>query len=587
MNYTQLIPTNTALYPNKPCLHYKENDTWKNYTWSQLSAKVAQTAHALKQLGVQTEDNVAIYAENMAEWILFDLAIVSIGAVSVPIYATSTPEQAQYILNEAQVQTILTGDQIQYDNILQIYTQNEYLKTIIVAKPTVKLVTDSSFYYHDWIQNFPTEWTIETRNPDDLATIIYTSGTTGEPKGVMLTHSNFLKGFDSHINFFKFKNPENEHSLSFLPLSHVFERIWAIFMLHVGAQIYVSENPKLIAEVLKEVKPTMMCSVPRLYQKVYSAVWDKMNKSSQTKQKIFRWALKVGTAYSNLLRHELKPNMGLKIKHAVADKLVFSKIKAQMGGRLWFMPVGGSAISSEITQFFDALGIHLTIGYGLTETTATVTCFPFTQYAYGTAGLPLDGVYYKIGDNNEIWVKGNGVMKGYYKKPEATAEVFTPDGWFKTGDSGAVDAHGNLMIIDRIKDLMKTSNGKYITPQPIENLLTNDNYIQQAVLVGDDKPYVTALLVPNFEALKEMAHQLELKFETMDELVNIQKIKDFYNERVNQLQKNLAGFEKIKNFKLLPMEFNMDLGELTPTLKIKRNIVLQRFSMLIDEMYAT
>jgi len=267
--------------------------------------------------------------------------------------------------------------------------------------------------------------------------------------------------------------------------------------------------------------------------------------------------------------------------------LVFSKIKAQMGGRLWFMPVGGSAISSEITQFFDALGVHLTIGYGLTETTATVTCFPLTKYAYGTAGLPLDGVYYKIGDNNEIWVKGNGVMKGYYKKPEATAEVFTADGWFKTGDSGAVDAHGNLMIIDRIKDLMKTSNGKYITPQPIENLLTNDNFIQQAIIVGDDKPYVTALLVPNFDALKEMAHQLELKFESMDELVNIQKIKDFYNERVNQLQKNLAGFEKIKNFKLLPMEFNMDLGELTPTLKIKRNIVLQRFSMLIDEMYAS
>jgi len=312
-----------------------------------------------------------------------------------------------------------------------------------------------------------------------------------------------------------------------------------------------------------------------------------MNKSSQTKQKIFRWALQVGTAYANLLRQELKPNMGLKIKHAVADKLVFSKIKAQMGGRLWFMPVGGSAISSEITQFFDALGIHLTIGYGLTETTATVTCFPFTQYTYGTAGIPLDGVFYKIGDNQEIWVKGNGVMKGYYKKPEATAEVFTPDGWFKTGDSGAIDAHGNLMIIDRIKDLMKTSNGKYITPQPIENLLTNDNYIQQAVLVGDDKPYVTALLVPDFEALKEMAHQWGLKFDSMEELVNIQKIKDFYNERVNQLQKNLAGFEKIKNFKLLPMEFNMDLGELTPTLKIKRNIVLQRFSMLIDEMYAT
>lgn len=242
-------------------------------------------------------------------------------------------------------------------------------------------------------------------------------------------------------------------------------------------------------------------------------------------------------------------------------------------------------MSAEITQFFDTLGIHLTIGYGLTETSATVTCFPLKNYIYGTCGKALSGIEFEIGPDSEILVKGHGVMKGYYKKPEATAEVFTNNGWFKTGDSGKTDSDGNLIIVDRIKDLMKTSTGKYITPQPIENLLTNDNYIQQAIIIGDNKPFVTALLVPDFDALKKLAVKLELKFESLEELVNIDKIREFYAEKVNSLQKNLSSFEKIKNFKLLPGEFNMDLGEITPTLKIKRNIVLQKFSALIDDMY--
>lgn len=585
MNYTQFLVENAQKFPQKPSLNYKKDHVWKNYNRTELKNLVAQTGHALQQSGVKPNDNVAIYADNIVEWILFDLAIVSIGAVSVPIYATNTASQAKYILDEAEIKVILTGNQAQYDNILSIYAESDYLETIVTADEYIELKTEKSYHFNQWIEGHSTELNIEPRNADDLATLIYTSGTTGEPKGVMLTHGNFLKAFDSHMGFFKFENPENEHSLSFLPLSHVFERTWAIFMLHVGAQIYLSENPKLIADTLKEVKPTMMCSVPRLYQKIYAGVWNKINQESVLKQKIFRWALKIGTKVSELKRREEKISFPLSLSHKLAEKLVFSKIKAQMGGRLWFMPVGGASLSHEITQFFDALGIHLTIGYGLTETCATVTCFPFTKYQYGTVGKPLAGVSYKIGENNEILVKGNGVMKGYYKKPEATAEVFTEDGWFKTGDSGTMDTEGNLIIVDRIKDLMKTSNGKYITPQPIENLLTNDNYIQQAIVVGDNKPYVTALLVPDFEALKEMAHKLELQFNSLEELINLQKIKDFYTERVNQLQKNLAGFEKIKNFRLLPAELTMELNEITPTLKIKRTIVLQKFALLIDEMY--
>lgn len=585
MNYTNLLIENSNKFPQKPCLSFKKNNIWNSYNWTELKALVAKTANALKRSGVKVDDNVAIYSENIAEWITFDLAIVSIGAVSVPLYATSTGPQAKYILDEAEIKVILVGGQLQYDNIISIYAESAFLETIIVAQNDIKLITERSYYFEKWIENESIDSEIVFRKFTDLATIIYTSGTTGEPKGVMLTHGNFLKAFDSHIEFFKFKNPENEHSLSFLPLSHVFERIWAIFMLHVGAQIYMSENPKMIAETLKEVRPTMMCSVPRLYQKIHSGINDKIQKSSIVKQKIFIWALKTGIKFTENKKKNIKNSAFNKIKNQIADKLVFSKIRAQMGGRLWFMPVGGAALSAELTQFFDALGIHLTIGYGLTETTATVTCFPLENYEYGTCGKALVGVEFMIGADNEILVRGNGVMTGYYKKPEATSQVFTPDGWFKTGDSGKLDEKGNLIIVDRIKDLMKTSTGKYITPQPIENLLTNDSFIQQAIIIGDNKPYVTALLVPDFDALKKLALKLELKFESFEELVNLDKIKEFYTEKINGLQKNLASFEKIKNFKLLPIEFNMDLGEITPTLKIKRNIILQKFSSLIEDMY--
>jgi len=585
MNYTNLLIENSNKFPQKPCLSFKKNNIWDSYNWTELKVLVAKTANALKRAGIKVDDNVAIYSENTAEWIIFDLAIVSLGAVSVPLYATSTAPQAKYILDEAEIKVILVGGQLQYDNIISIYAESDYLETIIVAKNDIKLITERSFHFEKWIENEPIDLEIVYRKNTDVATIIYTSGTTGEPKGVMLTHGNFLKAFESHIEFFKFKNPENEHSLSFLPLSHVFERIWAIFMLHVGAQIYMSENPKLIAETLKEVRPTMMCSVPRLYQKIHSGINDKIQKSSIVKQKIFVWALKTGIKFTENKRKNINNNAFNKFKNKIADVLVFSKIRAQMGGRLWFMPVGGAALSAELTQFFDALGIHLTIGYGLTETTATVTCFPLENYEYGTCGKALVGVEFMIGHDNEILVKGNGVMKGYYKKPEATSQVITPDGWFKTGDSGKLDEKGNLIIVDRIKDLMKTSTGKYITPQPIENLLTNDSFIQQAIIIGDNKPYVTALLVPDFEALKKLALKFELKFESFEELVSLDKIKEFYSEKINTIQKNLASFEKIKNFKLLPVEFNMDLGEITPTLKIKRNIILQKFSSMIEDMY--
>ncbi|MDR2122608.1 MAG: long-chain fatty acid--CoA ligase [Flavobacteriaceae bacterium] len=587
MNVTQTILENCPYRKHAPALHFKENNQWKSYSWEEFHDLIAQTANALKELGVVPGENVAIFADNMPQWIITDLAIISIGAVTVPIYATSTSEQAKYIIDEAQIKVALAGNQKQYDRLIELYAQETPLEHIIAAKKSVKLKSKFSHYFDDWIKDQSKELTIFPRENDDVASIIYTSGTTGEPKGAILTHQNFINVFDSHIRFFNFSpEKQKENSLAFLPLTHVFERCWTLFVLYCGWEVSISEDPKEIAQTLKEVKPTTMCSVPRFFQKIYIAVNEKIENSSIIARKMFRWSISVGSRVSELKRTGKKIPPFLAFRYLLAKKLAFKKVKEQVGGNLWFMPVGGASITPDITRFFDAIGIHLTVGYGLTETTATVTAFPFVNYKHGTAGQPMTGVQIKIGEDDEILVKGNGIFKGYYKKEEETRKAFTEDGWFKTGDAGVIDKEGNLVIVDRIKDLMKTSNGKYITPQLIENLLTNDNYIQQAVIIGDDKPYVTALLVPNFEALKTYAEEkLNLKFKSLEELINIQKIKDFYTERINAIQVHLAGFEQIKKFRLLPTDFSMELGEITPTLKVRRKIVFEKFNYLIEDMY--
>ena len=403
----------------------------------------------------------------------------------------------------------------------------------------------------------------------------------------MLSHGNFTECFQAHFDFFKFKSFENEVSLAFLPLTHVFERSWTLLCLYGGAKVCFLENTKLIAHALTEVKPTMMCAVPRFYQKIYAGVNEMVANGSDTKKKIFNWAIKIGSELAELKRVERKVPLSLQFKNNIASLLVFNKIKNKMGGRLWFMPCGGASVSPEVTQFFDALGAHVTVGYGLTETTATLTAFPFTQYQHGSAGISLGDTQLKIGENKEILAKGSGIMKGYYQQPEETAKVFTEDGWFKTGDAGLIDEKGNLTITDRIKDLMKTSNGKYVTPQPIENLLSNNNYITQAMVVAEGKPYVTALIIPNFDALKDWIEKMNIPFTNWQEIVNSEKVKEFYRLKLDEIQKGLSGFEKVKKFVLMPSEFEIGTGEITPTLKVKRNVVLNKYSALIDNMYAS
>ncbi|ATC36002.1 AMP-dependent synthetase/ligase [Elizabethkingia anophelis] len=587
MNLAQSIITrNLEKHALKAAVGFKKENQWKELSWKKFSEMIAKTANALKAAGIQENDSVAIYSDNSAEWITFDLAILSLGAITVPIYSTNNAEQAEYIINDSQSKIILAGNQEQYNTCYELLQRNEYLKTIVVAKNKVIGKKENTVFLREFIADRPSTFEFCPKEDDDTATLIYTSGTTGIPKGVMITHGNFRKEFDAHFEFFKFKNFEDELSLAFLPLTHVFERSWSLLSLYGGAKVYFLEDPKNIAHALIEVKPTMMCTVPRFFQKVYAGIHDVVEKSSPTKKKIFNWSLGIGKQYAELKRTEKEIPFGLKAKHGLADLLVFSKMKEKLGGRLWFTPCGGASISPEVTEFFDAIGLHLTVGYGLTETTATLSLFPFTNYKYGTCGKILPGVEIRIGAENEIQARGSGIMKGYFNKPEETKTVFTEDGWFKTGDAGNIDDQGNLTITERIKDLLKTSNGKYIAPQQVENILSNNNYIQQVMVVAEGRQFVSALIVPNFEFLKGELSKMNIPFTSWNEIVKDEAINKLYKTKIEEFQTSLASFEKVKKFVLMPAEFEIGSGEITPTLKIKRKVVSEKYKDLIEQMYS-
>ncbi len=562
---------------------------WSHYTWDEFASLVRQTSKALIAKGIKDQENIAIFSQNKVEWSIADLAIMGTGAVSVPVYATNTADQARYIINEAEIRIIFVGDEEQYGKALEIYADSSStLELIVVFEKTVKIDNPASVYFEDFlttgnaVSDQEAEEKLEAIQGNHMATIIYTSGTTGEPKGVMLSHDNFNEAF--RIHDLRLNISRQDHSLAFLPLSHVFERCWSLYVLYKGIRNTYLNDPKDVLSALSEVGPTMMCSVPRLYQKAYHTILAKVEGGSAIKKKLFYAALNAGKERASLLKNGEKLPVMLKLKYGFFDTLIFKKIRQVFGGNLKFMPCAGAPLSAEITEFFHAIGMPLLIGYGLTETTATVSVFPDKGFRFGTVGLSMPDVEVKIGDQDEILVKGKTVMKGYYKKPDETAKVFDGE-WLKTGDAGTIDEEGNITITDRIKDLMKTSGGKYVAPQMIESILTNDKFIENAILVGDDKPFVSALLVPNFEALKEYAHSINLTYHSMEELIDISHIREFYEQKLEQLQKRLANFEKVKKFRLLPQDFSMNLGELTPTLKIRRQIIINHFKKLIDDMY--
>ncbi len=590
----EVIKENANRFTTKEAIFYKEEATksWKGVSWNSFYHQIQQVSKALINFGIKEQDNVGVFAQNMTEWIISDMGIMGIRAVTIPIYATNSKKEAAYIINDAEVSVLFVGDQEEFDKVEEISENNKHLKLIVALTSTVDLRNHkNAVYFADFINaEFPIgiETELEKRSfehqLDDLASIIYTSGTTGEPKGVMLDHHNFgssLKAHEAELDV-----NENDVSLSFLPLSHIYERSWVFFCLHQGIQVYFNQDPKQIVEVIKEVKPTLMCTVPRIFEKIFSAIQDKRKEASPTKMKLASWALGIGNKYHNKYnRLNKKVPLDLNIKFKIADKLVLSKLREVFGGNIKFMPCGGAPLAADMVSFFHSFGLNIKCGYGLTETTATVSLFRNQFFEFNSAGKTITGSEIKIGANDEILVKGPGVMKGYYKKPEATTEVFE-NGWFKTGDAGKMDDLGNLVITDRIKDLMKTSGGKYIAPQKLETALIGDAFIEQIAVIGDQQKYVTALAVPSFDNIKKYAEEHKISFKDIEDLITNNQIKDMFEKRFEELQKEFSKFEKIKKFTLLPKEFSIEAGEITATLKLKRKVISNKYKTLIDKMYA-
>lgn len=590
----EVIKDNTNRFSTKEAIFYKDkvSQSWKGISWNSFYFQIQQVSKALINFGIKEQDNIGVFAQNMTEWIIADFGIMGVRAVTIPIYATNSKKEVEYVINDAEISVLFVGDQEEFDKVEHISEENKYLKLIVVLTKTVDVRNHkNAVYFSDFINaEFPKsiETALEKRHFEadlkDLASIIYTSGTTGEPKGVMLDHTNFASSLRAHQT--ELDVNENDVSLSFLPLSHIYERSWVLFCLQQGIQVYFNEDPKKVAEVLKEVKPTLMCTVPRIFEKIFSAIQDKRKEASPAKMKLASWALGIGNTYHNKYqRLNKKVPLKLELQFKVADKLVLSKLREVFGGNIKFMPCGGAPLAADLVSFFHSFGLNIKCGYGLTETTATVTLFGDHFFEFNSAGKPITGSEIKIGDNDEILVKGPGVMKGYYKKAEATAEVFE-NGWFKTGDAGKIDELGNLVITDRIKDLMKTSGGKYIAPQKLESAFISDSFIEQIAVIGDQQKYVTALAVPSFENIKKYAEEHKISFKDIEDLINNNQIKDMFEKRFEDLQKEFSVFEKIKKFTLLPKEFTIEAGEVTATLKLKRKVILEKYKALIDKMYA-
>jgi len=596
MNYKHLVEDikhNVERFKDKPAIYYKNNslNKWEGITWTVFGARIEQLSKALLKFGIKPQQNVGIFSENMPEWIIADISIMSIRAVTIPIYATNSKKEVEYIVNDAEISVLFVGSQEEYNKALEIYKSNDFLKLIIALNEDIVLKNDeNSVFLNDFTtveanENIDLELQKRYLECDltDIASIIYTSGTTGVPKGVILDNNNFVASLKAHDA--ELKVNEKDVSLSFLPLSHIYERSWVLYCLHSGIEVYFNQDPKQIAEVLKEVKPTVMCTVPRIFEKIFAAIQDKRKEASPVKMKLASWALGVGNTHNNKYKRYKKVPLSIKMKFKIADKLVLSKLRDVFGGRIKFMPCGGAPLSSDMISFFHSFGLNIKCGYGLTETTATVSLFGDTNFEFNSAGKAIIGTEIKIGDNSEILVKGPGVMRGYYKKPKETAEVFK-DGWFCTGDAGTLDADGNLVITDRIKDLMKTSGGKYIAPQKLEMALISDSFIEQIAVIGDQQKYVTALAVPSFENIKKYAKEHEINFKDIEELISHNKIKDLFEKRFEELQKEFSMYEKIKKFTLLPKEFSIEAGEITATLKLKRKVIQEKYKEHIHKMYS-
>lgn len=577
---------------SKPLMNHKVDNNWVPVSYQEFKENTHQLMGGLSVLGVKRGDRVAIIAENSPKWVFSDMAILGLGAVDVPLYPSLTADNVEYILNNSESVGIIVSNKFQLTKVLKIRAKCKALKFIIVMHDADSISGDPDVYSFSNIQKRGEMYlkenprmvynSINLCKKDDLCTIIYTSGTTGEPKGVMLSHWNIISNVNAALLSFPIGSTDT--FLSFLPLCHIFERMGGYYTAFAsGGTIYYAQSIESVAADLMEVKPTIMTAVPRLFERIYSKVLKNVEAQPEKKQKIFQWGVETGKAYAEAKKRKQIP-VGLRVKHALADKLVLSKIRTKTGGNLRFFISGGAALSRELGEFFEALGVLIIEGYGLTESGPVISANRVDGYKFGTVGKPFPGIDVKIASDGEILARGPNIMQGYYKNKKET-EATVKDGWLHTGDIGVFDAEGFLVITDRKKHLFKTSAGKYIAPTPIENMFLSSKYIDQFVLIGDRRMFLSALIVPDFEALKEYADSHGIPYKQNEDLIKDKEIYNMMEKEMVTFSRTLANFERVRKFALLEKPFSLETGEMTPTLKLKRKVIEERYRHLIEEMY--
>ncbi len=591
-----LIHEQAKKYGDAPVLTFKDfgAEQWKTVSWNHFSLQVKQVSNALLNLGVKTQENIGIFSQNCVHYLYTDFGAYGIRAVSIPFYATSSEQQLQYVVNDAQIRFLFVGEQEQYDKAHRIFALCHSLERIIVFDRSVRISTHdpNALYFDDFLklgEHLPRQSEVEKlwaeANEEDLCNILYTSGTTGDSKGVMLTYGQYhaaLKANDECVDV-----GETDRVISFLPFTHIFERAWSYLSLSEGAQLIINTYPREIQESMRQTHPTCMSSVPRLWEMVYTGVKERMDNASAMQRKLFLHALAVGKKHNiDYLSRGKQPPLTLKLEYQLLNRTVLSLVRKQLGlenGNIF--PTAGATVSPGVEEFVHSVGINMIVGYGLTESLATVSCDhkgePFTV---GSVGRIINGLQVKIGENNEVLLKGPTITKGYYQRESLNASIFDAEGFFRTGDAGYIK-NGELFLTDRIKDLYKTSNGKYIAPQMIEALLLVDKYIDQVAVVADERQFVSALVVPEFRLLEDYARDKGIAFNCREDLCANRQIHDMMLDRIHTLVQQLAPYEQIKRITLIAHHFSMENGELTNTLKLRRRVIQANYKEVIEKMY--
>ena len=595
--FSVLIHQQAKKYGDRVALKHRDykTSTWIPTTWNQFSDTVATVSNALIEMGVGVQENIGVFTQNKPESLFMDFGAFGIRAVTVPLYATSSEAQVHYILEDAGIRYLFVGEQQQYDVAFRVMALSSTLKQIVVFDREVKLDArdESTIYFDDFLakgKNRQHQAEVDKRtaesDTEDLMNILYTSGTTGESKGVMLSHAGYEAVMDAHCERFPGLGV-NDVVINFLPFTHVFERAWSCWCLCVGAELNINLRPQDIQMTIKEVRPTAMCSVPRFWEKVYTGVNEVIANAAGVKKTLMQDAVKVGREHNvNYVCKGKTPPMWLHMKYKFYEKTIYSLLKKTLGlDRGAFFPTAGAAIPPAVQEFVLSVGINMVAGYGLTESIATVSCENNFDHAIGSVGKLMPHMQVKFGENDEILLKGPAITKGYYKKEAVTKASFTEDGWFRTGDAGYVK-DGFLFLTERIKDLLKTSNGKYIAPQAIETKMVVDRYIDQISIIADERKFVAALIVPDYKLVEKFAADKGIQYASMAELLKHDAVMELFKERIDTLQQQFAHYEQIKKFTLLPEPFSMAKGELTNTLKIKRSVLNKNYAAEIEAMYS-